>query len=122
MQITFALLVDPAQTPAQLPGPNGGDRYVGVRLRISISGSSSFADDPYADTLVMDAQGHLYSAVPTQLQNCAPMTVGGITLSSNHTVLGCVSFLLPLNAVITQVQYTPGGANYGGATATWQVP
>lgn len=122
MQATLVQIIDPAQSADPSANQFSDSRYVAVQMQLGISGSTSFSDDPNLDTVVDDAQGQPYASVSTSLQGCPPFATGGLFFSPNKQKMGCVTFQLPLDATVSEIDFTPGRANFASPTAQWQVP
>ncbi len=119
-QVTLLSFVDPASGADQFAVPVAGDRFVGVRLRVTFGGTSPVQENLAGDTSIQDSQGSTYSSTQANLQGCPAFTTG-LTLSPGKTATGCVTFDVSAATTITEVMFTPGG-QLGNVTAEWDIP
>jgi len=112
VQVTLVQLVDPGV--GTISNPVASDRYVGVQLRVKVSGTAPAQQDLNGDTAIEDSQGNLYSPIDVALQNCPGLGAG-------RSGVGCVTFEVSAATTITDVTFTPLG-QFGNVTAEWHVP
>jgi hypothetical protein len=118
--VTLVQVIDPASGSDQFTTPDAGKRFVGVKLTIADTGSTTFTDDANSTVTVIGSDNQTYTADFSGISECTNFNNGTYTLAPNQNTTGCVTFQLPTAVTATKVEYQPTG--FGGTTGEWLVP
>ncbi|WP_042376699.1 DUF4352 domain-containing protein [Streptacidiphilus melanogenes] len=114
--VTVVKIVDNPAGADDYTTPDSGKRFFAVQFRIKDTGSKAYSDSPSNGAKLVDSQGQSYDAdvSDTKAGTSFPATVN---LSPGATGLGFITFQVPSNAKITQIQF---GLDSGFADQTGQ--
>jgi hypothetical protein len=114
-------VVDPAQPAYPFETPGAGQQYAAVQLRVTNTGTTPLNENVQADTTVLDATGHSYSAIVYDLTGCPSFLGGSISLAPGAADAGCVSFEVPTGSAIAGVRFGLGGS-LATTVGEWRIP
>jgi hypothetical protein len=118
LSVTLVRIVDPAQGADQFSTPSSGDRFVGVELKITDTGTTSIDPNPESEAELTDTQGHGYNPdIGSTLSDC-PSFPDNTNLDPGETVDGCVTFDVPTGLDLARVKYTPS-SGFANDTGEW---
>ncbi|MDH6229256.1 DUF4352 domain-containing protein [Streptomyces sp. MJP52] len=118
LAVTVVKVVDPATGEGTAPGT--GERYVAVQFRLHNTGSQQYRDAPVNSAKVVDDQGQEFSSWIAET-TAGPGFTGTTTLSVGDTALGHVTFKVPEESRITEIQFTMN-SGFADDTGEWRVP
>ena len=117
--VTLLNVIDPATGADQFSSPVAGGKFVGVQIRITVSGTATAAEDPYTDTTVTDSQGNVYTTTPANIQGCTAIK-SARSIAPGKSLTGCLTFQLESDSRVAHITFTPSGAQFGSVSADWQ--
>ncbi|MEJ8640656.1 hypothetical protein WKI68_02765 [Streptomyces sp. MS1.HAVA.3] len=129
LDVTLTQVVDPASAaapestapdPDPESDPDGPDRLVAVRFRLTNTGTAVYQDSPAPAAHLLDTAGQRFAGlvVPTTAGASFPATV---TLDPGGTTEGFVTFRLPEDAALAAVQFALNGG-LAGDVGQWSLP
>lgn len=113
------LAVTPA-TPVDPPDPYAwklGYHPVSIGFTLTNESTAEVVNDANNDATVIGSNDRIYTATTDDVTNCNSFGTGQYSLMPNQTVVGCVSFDLPPNVSVSQVQWS----GTGDAFVQWTV-
>ncbi len=120
LAVTLTKINDPARPANDISDPSGGDRLVGVQVRITNQGTAMYSDAPDNDVTLVDANGQSYNTTFDDV-SAGPSFPGSVNIPDGDSRLGYVVFEIPSSATVTEVQFTPD-SGLSDDVGTWSVP
>jgi len=117
--VTLVRIINPA-TPGQVNTLTAGNQLVGVELKVTNTGSTTFYPNPANATTVIDSQGHGYRVDISDITGC-PAVQNLMPLAPGKRMDGCIAFQVPAGTTVAKVQYQPLSAGTS-ESLEWQVP
>jgi hypothetical protein len=118
--VTLIALIDPARGADQYSTADAGDRFVGVELRITDSGSGLVQSDANDDVTIVGSNNQTYTSAFDNIAGCTNFNEGAYALGPSESTTGCVVFQVPVGIQVQRVIDQPGVM--GGSAGNWQVP
>ncbi|PNG21753.1 hypothetical protein C1J00_12990 [Streptomyces cahuitamycinicus] len=120
LAVTVVKVVDPARAENDFSTPDAGKRFVAVQFRLKNTGTAAYSDSPSNGARLVDAQGQSFD--PTYEDTAAgPGFPGSVTAAPGDSVLGFITFEVPVGSRIAKVQFTMS-SGFAGDTGQWEVP
>lgn len=118
--VTAMQVVDPATGSDQFSTPDPGNRFVGVKFKITgMSGHSS--DDANNDAVLQGDDGQVYNSDFNSITAGTNFNSGSFTVSKGGSQVGWVTFQVPKGVKVSQVQWDPNSGMSGDQPAVWTV-
>lgn len=118
--ITLNQVIDPATGADSFSNPDAGKRFVGVKMTIQNTGTSTLNDDANITVSVVGSDNQSYTPTFDNIAECTNFNSGSYTLAGGESVTGCTTIQLPSAVTVTRVKYEPTG--FGGTSGEWLNP
>ena len=118
--VTLNQVIDPATGADSFSTPDNGKRFVGIKMTIQNTGSSTLNDDANITVSVIGSDNQSYTPDFNSIAECTNYDNGSYTLAANESVTGCTTFQLPTGITVTRVKYEP--TSLGGTSGEWLNP
>ena len=122
--VTLVKVIDPAESAdpsSETPGQ--GNRFVGLVLRITCTGSSTLSSDADECTTVIGSDEQTYTASLDSIAGYTDFNAGEFTLQPGQSTVGAVAFQIPETVKVARVAFDLNEGLGGSITvALWQVP
>jgi len=119
LDITLTKIIDPAGGANSYSNPAKGSHFVGVKLRIHNTATTTYQNNANNETTITLTDGKTLHANYNPIADCGNFDNGQITLKSGATSTGCVTFQVPKGQKVTRVGY--GNTVFPGKNADWQI-
>ena len=119
LDVTLSKLIDPASGANSYSNPAKGDHFVGVKLRIHNTATSTYQNNANNETTITLASGKTLHADYNPVAGCGNFDNGQITLKSGASSTGCVTFQVPKGQKVIKVGYR--NTVFPGQSAEWNV-
>ena len=119
---TLLKVVDPGTAAPYYPTAPGGDRYVGIELRVTDTSKTITVDQEVsAGVTIVDSADTKVNFNPTELSNCPSFSVPDTAQPTPGTSqTGCVAYAVPNGQQVVSVVYAPEDLP-GTPTARWHL-
>lgn len=117
-RITLVKVIDPAQGADQFNTPDSGKRFVGAVFGIKALKGSPQNEDANIDAVIVGSNGQSYTADFSDIAGYTNFNSGTIQVAQGDTTTGAVTFQVPDEVKVTEVQWTPGAF---GSAVQWDV-
>lgn len=114
MQVTVTRVIDPAKAPGGLFGPDKGNGFVAIEIRLENVGSTVYGDSPGNGAVAIDTGDHEYDATISGLGQ----ELGSTKIASGDARVGLIVFELPKEAMLRTFQLTLD-SGLGPETGEW---
>lgn len=114
MQVTVTRVIDPAKAPGGLFGPDKGNGFVAIEIRLENVGSTVYGDSPGNGAVAIDTGDHEYDATISGLGQ----ELGSTKIASGDARVGLIVFELPKEAMLRTFQLTLD-SGFGPETGEW---
>jgi hypothetical protein len=115
--VTVVQVTDPAIGASEFEQPSTGNRFVGVQIRLTNTGTTDFEDAPDNGSRLLDPSGQSYGS--TVLSVSAGQSFGGsVHIAPGDSRLGYLVFDVPAASVADRFQFTLD-SGFGPETAVW---
>jgi hypothetical protein len=118
LDVTLKKLIDPASGGSQYSNPAKGNHFVGVKLRLHNTATTTYQNNANNETTITLSNGKTLQADYNPIKGCGNFGNGQITLKSGAASTGCVTFQVPKGQKVTQVSY--GNTVFPGQSADWR--
>jgi hypothetical protein len=118
-RVTLAKVIDPAQGADQFTTPDSGKHFAGIVFRITALNGSPQDEDANNDAAIVGSNGQTYPADFDDIAGYTNFDSGTIHVAQGATETGSVTFQVPDQVKVTEVQWTAGGGF--GSTVQWDV-
>jgi hypothetical protein len=119
LDVTLKKVIDPASGANSYSNPAKGSHFVGVKLRIHNTATTSYQNNANNETTITLSSGKKLHADYNPIADCGNFDNGQITLKAGASSTGCVTFQVPKAQKVTKVGY--GNTVFPGINADWQV-
>jgi hypothetical protein len=119
LDVTLKKVIDPASGASKYSTPAKGSHFVGVKLRIHNTATTTYQNNANNETTITLSNGKKLYAEYNPIAGCDNFDNGQITLKADATSTGCVTFQVPKGQKVTQVGYS--NTVFPGEKAEWQV-
>ena len=119
LAVTLAKVIDPASGANSYSNPAKGSHFVGVKLRVHNTATTTYQNNANNETTITLSNGKKLYADYNPIAGCGNFDNGQITLKSGATSTGCVTFQVPKGQKVTQVGYS--NIVFPGQNAEWRV-
>ena len=113
MSVTVTKVIDPAKAP-NLFGPDKGNRFVAIEIRLENAGSAVYSDSPGNGAVVIDTGDHEYDATIGGLDQ----ELGSTKIGLGDTRVGLIVFEVPEESKLRTFQLTLD-SGFGPETGQW---
>jgi len=117
VNVTAVKVIDPVVVLSN-PEPLDGNRFVGVTLTITNTGTSILNGDADTSTDVIGSDNLPYDPELEPLAGCKNFHDGMFALQPAESAPGCVAFQLPSEVAVSKVQFE---LSTGRTSAEWSV-
>lgn len=111
----------PHVASTQFSQPKQGNKFVGVRIRITNVGSGSYADAPSNSAKIITDNGEQSTDAILDSGPCAASFSASVKLAPGDGVRGCIAMEIPEAATGAKFQFTPD-SGVGPNTLEWRIP
>jgi len=118
-RVTLAKVIDPARGADQFSSPDSGKRLVGLVFKIKALTGSPQNEDANNDAVLVGGNGQNYSADFDGIAGCTNFDSGTIHVAQGDTVIGSVTFQVPVGVTVSKVQWS--ALSGFGSTVEWDV-
>jgi hypothetical protein len=119
LDVTLKKVIDPASGANSYSNPAKGNHFVGVKLGIHNTATTTYQSNANNETTITLSNGKTLHADYNPIAGCGNYDNGQITLKSGATSTGCVTFQIPKGQTVAQVRY--GNTVFPGQNAEWRV-
>jgi len=119
LDVTLKKVIDPASGANSYSNPAKGSHFVGVKLRIHNTATTSYQNNANNETTITLSNGKKLHADYNPIADCGNFDNGQITLKAGASSTGCVTFQVPEAQKVTKIGY--GNTVFPGRNADWQV-
>jgi hypothetical protein len=116
-QVNLVKVVDPGKSADQFVTPEHGNRLVGIVFKITALTGSPQGEDADNDATILGSDGRVYTADFDSIVGYTNFEVGVIHVAKGATVMGAVTFQVPLYIEVTEVRWA--ASNGLGSTVMW---
>lgn len=119
---TLLKVVDPGTAAPYYPTAPGGDRYVGIELRVTDTSKTITVDQEVsAGVTIVDSADKTVKFNPSELSNCPSFSLPDTAQPTPGTSqTGCVAYAVPNGEQVVSVFYAPQDLP-GTPTARWHL-
>jgi hypothetical protein len=119
LDVTLKKVIDPASGANSYSSPAKGNHFVGVKLRIHNTATTTYQNNANNETTITLTNGRKLYADYNPIAGCGNFDNGQITLKAGAASTGCVTFQVPKGQKVTQVGYS--NIVFPGQNAEWRV-
>jgi hypothetical protein len=119
LDVTLKKVIDPASGANSYSNPAKGNHFVGVKLGIHNTATTTYQNNANNETTITLSNGKTLHADYNPIGGCGNFDNGQITLKSGATSTGCVTFQVPNGQAVAQVRYS--NTVFPGQNAEWRV-
>jgi hypothetical protein len=119
LDITLTKVIDPASGANSYSNPAKGNHFVGVKLRIHNTATTTYQNNANNETTIALSDGKTLHANYNPIAGCGNFDNGQIKLKVGAASTGCVTFQVPKGQKVIKVGY--GNTVFPGKNADWQI-
>ena len=119
LDVTLKKVTAPAAGANSYSNPAKGSHFVGVKLRIHNTATTTYQNNANNETTITLSNGKKLFANYNPIAGCSNFDNGQITLKAGAASTGCVTFQVPKGQNVTQVSYR--NTVFPGQNAEWQI-
>jgi hypothetical protein len=116
MAVTVSKVEGPAKAPGGLFGPDKGNRFVAIEIRLENAGSVVYSDSPGNGAVVVDTGDHEYDATISGLDQ----ELGSTRIGPQDARVGLIVFEVPEEAKLRTFQLTLD-SGFGPESGEWSL-
>ena len=119
LDVTLTKVIDPASGANSYSNPAKGSHFVGVKLRIHNTATTTYQNNANNETTITMSNGKTLHADYNPIAGCGNFDHGQITLKAGAASTGCITFQIPKGQNVTQVSYN--NTVFPGQNAKWHI-
>jgi hypothetical protein len=118
-RVTLVKVIDPGQSADQFVALQKGDRLVGIVFKVTALTGSPQGEDANNDCTIIGTDGKIYTAGFDSIVGYSNFEIGVIHVAQGDSVVGAVTFQLPLYVKVVQVHWAASDGL--GSIVMWNV-